>query len=442
MRMSKEFKASVAVLSAGMLLWACGRPSNTLGNFELDGVGDPRVPTGNVILGKYAGTFDMTRWRTSNPKYASLTPHLDNDNAGFPLFQGLWNASSIEGLAGLGLLVISTPPAMQLGDSRAFTMPGNGQRQSACYFDLGVFPVLGGSLNTLDAGERMTFEWGSGGSANRQRVVRDPDDAYGDPQQDLIFYVSDFDTLNPSIPDGEDLYVTWTGGTLAGRGYAVAPPRTAGPGSGSQYEVLRIPEEVLAPGGSGDPLINGLVAGTASIPTASEYEIEWEPSSSDTQLLGMQIIVQIYGPANLGTVEEPDVNDLPYFNRLGSLVCTVPDEDGRFSIPQATLDELMAVVEGTAAYRNSTEDANGDGVLQEYTPSGPLGGGGGGEDNNGNGVDDKVYGAALIINRRTENEFLACTRGLSEAECRRADRAFITGNNTKYYPMAWAEPAP
>ncbi len=402
-------KKTLFSLTMVALLFACGRPSGS-NRFSFDGVGEPKVPEGNIVLGKFAGNVELTRWKTPNTGYQSLTgPDL-------PLAQAIFNSKPIEGLAGLQLLVVYTQPPMKLGDSRL-----NG---GDCYIDAGKFAILGGDLNTVDVGSRFNVEWAPGGAANRQRVIRDPDDLFQDPAADLIFYVSDFDALNPALPYDEDLDINWEGGTLAGRGYAVAPAQAVD-------SALHFPEDVAGPGGAGEPHLNGAALGANPIPATGAYQIEWEPAAWGEHLVGMNITVQLYGPANLGDAGAPQMADLPYFNRIASLVCMVPDTAGTFTIQQSDLDNLVAVARTTLAYEDSTEDANGDGVCDPMVPGGP-GQPAIGEDGNSDGdCDDKIYGAALIINRRTENVFTAT---LNDGVV----PIYFSGNATHFYPMSWA----
>ncbi len=389
---------NIALLSAAGVFAACGLQSGS-SRFGLDGVGDPRPPAGNIIPGKFHGTFEATRWNTTDPKITSLFGGSE-----FSVVQGLFSATPVEGLAGLGLLVISTTPPPRLTGV------------SNCYEDLGIGPQLGGTLNFVDVGTKATLKAGT----TTIPLSRDADDTIVSPAVSQLIYLSPLSSAT-TIPYGTAEKMTWAGGTLAGKGFDVAPPRTD-PGS-----VLAFPVELIS-SSAPNPLVNGvdMMNGAAPIPaSASGYTLRWTPSNAATSM-GVEVVVQVYGPVNLPTNVAPVANnDLPYFNKLGQLVCLASEVDGAsgFRIEQAMLDRLVADVKTTNAYAASTEDVNGNGVVDA------------GEDGNGNGRLDKIYGAVLILNRRAENTFGACLQGASD--CVSPVPVFISGNATKMNHMAF-----
>ena len=401
---------NLAFLAAVASLTACGLKSES-NRFGLDGIGDPRPPDGNIIPGKFHGTFESTRWVTKDPR---VTPLIGTD---FSALQGLFSSNPIEGLGGLGLLVISTTPPPRA------TGPEN------CYEDLGISPELGGSLQFVDVGQSMTFTVAPGtGPSTKQAVNRAADATLSSPQTDQLVYVSNFNQQASFAYDFAQT-VTWGGGTLDTKGFIVAPART------DTTPVVTFPAELTGPNGAPNPTVNGLDLFSANangvatdLPNAQQYRIKWQPAPASADM-GVQIVVQVYGPINLPSATNPNkpaVNDIPYFNKLGQIVCLAKESDGTggFLLDRGVVDALVEHIKQTSAYEKSTEDVNHSGALEA------------GEDANFNHRIDKIYGAVLILNRRTENAFPACLSGTT-ADCSATVPVFISGNATKLNHTKW-----
>lgn len=402
----------VIVAAAASLLAACGLKSAS-DSFGLDGIGDPQLPPGNIVPGAFGGTFEVTRFVTKDPR-VSLQLGAD-----LSLVQGLFSPSKVEGLAGLPLLVINT------------TVPP--RTANTCYYDLGIQPELGGNLGFVDVGPTISYNFGN----LSQNVVRPADGDVTNPVTDQLIYITDFNSPAVNLTYGADNTMTWTGGTLAPKGFSVAPLRDSN--NGGDEVVVKFPLELQGPGVTTlppNPLVNGtdmFAYGGSGIPEASDYTVQWQPVNNVANDLGVEIVVQIYGPADLTDTTQPNptasVNDLPYFNKLGQMVCLADESKGSsgYQIKQSDLDYLYTLVQGGSLYAKSTEDRNHNGVLDP------------GEDGNHNGQIDKVYGSVIILNRRAENTFQACLRPQGCANGGTSP-VYISGNATKYTHLHWLTP--
>lgn len=416
-------KGWVAAIAAGSIaLAACGRP-NSSGNFDLDGAGDPRDPAGNVVPGKFGGSIEVTRWNVLAPSFVTWLfggTYLND----FTLSQAFFNETDIAGLGGFGLLIISVPPA-----------PAYVEGGANCYMDIGITPQLGGDLASVDVGERMIVDYGP---VNHTMSRSDDGDVLAN---DFLIYIND--NVQDLITYDSDLQVRWDGGSLGSKGFRTAPERD------DTADVVHFPDEITGPavGTTGatfaHPTVNGVQMSATPFAAASEYHIEWDRSTlaSNENLLGTQIILTIYGPSNVGEAQDDDGNgeidyqneDSPYLSRLSHLVCTVDDEEEEFTITQEMVDQLFELARSTGRYARSTEDVIANGEPDTRPCGGGLGGGNCVEDANGNGtVTDKIYGGALVVNRRTQNTFEGCLGGSDEtAGCSRRSPIFISGNAYK-----------
>jgi hypothetical protein len=407
----KTTQSILAVLAGVALLAACGRPS-TDNRFDFDGSGDPHLPAGTIIPGKFAGNIEIGIWKSAEVNYQAVFGGND-----VLLMQSIFNSGEIAGLGGFPVLVLGSSPPPRNGVDPAFP----------CYYDLGPLPELGGSIDSLDVGPAVHAEFQAAtltGDLNRQP------DAPNGPASDVLFYYGAYDGTGLS---DNDIAIKWDGGTLAGLGYPHAPLR-------SRNDV-----EIRQPPAVNNILVNGTALTSNNIANASSYQISWTPWNgagavqTPDNVNGMEIVAQIYGPADLSSDTKTEVEDWPWFNKLGQLVCIVDDSSGTFTMQQAWLDELLARVMDTSAYAHSTEDVNHDGVLSPRTGNATTGFSG--EDANGNHQDDKIYGTVLFVNRRTENRFIACLKGSDEVNnCTKAGNVFISGNDLNYARMKYAAP--
>lgn len=405
-----------AVAAASIVLAACGRP-NSSSNFDLDGAGNPRDPAGNVVPGKFGGSIEVTRWNVLAPSFVTWLfggTYLPD----FTLSQAFFNESDIAGLGGFGLLIISVPPA-----------PAYVEGGANCYMDIGITPQLGGNLASVDVGQRMLVDYGP---VNHTMSRSDDGDVVAD---DFLIYIND--NVQDLITYDSDLQVRWDGGSLGNKGFQTAPERD------ETTDVVHFPDDITGPGGtSAVPTVNGAPMSATATAAAASYQIQWERSTlaSTENLLGTQIIVTIYGPSNVGEAADDDgngtidyqVEDSPYLSRLSHMVCTVDDENEEFTVDQAMIDQLLELARSTGRYQRSTEDTNGNGILDTRPCGGGLGGGTCVEDANGNGTIDKIYGASLVVNRRTQSTFDGCLAGSNEvSDCNRRSKIFISANAYK-----------
>lgn len=423
-----------SLTAASLVLISCGRPSSSK-SFSFDGVGDPQPPKGNNVPGEYGGTIEMTRWNLYyGPHAAGL---LGVPLPDFSLAQAYFNKTEIEGLGGFGLLLINVPapPRIPIGAT------------SACVLDNGLYPLLGGSLESVDVGERVLFDPGDGG----HRIDRDSDEDLDDPASDLIVYFTG--NVQSNIEYGTDYGVRWDGGTLAPKGFVSWPERQ------NDDAVLAFPEDITSPDGLSGPLVNGDPMNVATngtlIPADESYSIRWRDTNQTDNLLGTQIVVVAYGPYNLGASgsEYDAAGDTPYFNKFAVLNCLVADVAEEFVLFEQAVDptetaeyspfslqDVIDLGKETGKYASSTEDFNGNGVL-DSRPCGGVPPRDCVEDGNGNGQIDKMYGLALIVNRRTESVFQACARG-TEDDCSKTSDIFVSGNAYKAAKFEFGSPTP
>lgn len=405
----KKLVYQASALLTATALAACGRPS-TSNFFGLDGVGPPGAELpGNPIPGKFGGTISLTNWDLLTPSYGEIFGASQ-----IPFHQAYFNAQDIAGLGGWDLLVIATPAPLRL----------NGL-DSRCYMDPITLPALGGPIESRDVGERLDFDAEATNPEDdlRMRLRRDDDRDYSNPTRDTLLWLTGNPDYNQDgfinsgdfVPGNSDVTVEWEGGTLDNKGFAVAP----------EFELddpMEFPTIPRGPGGMGYPTVNGVPISATPVEEDDEYRIRWEPTvGGDDHLLGMEIILTVYGPTNFEEAPAFDYfADNPYFNRLAHMVCLVDDDEGEFRIYQSevdedetdphspfTIDELVAMAKATGKYAVSTEDANGNGVLDviENGCGPPTSRTDCVEDGNGNNVIDRIYGIALTVNRRSELAF-------------------------------------
>lgn len=425
MIMKKVFYSLTVLVSFGLL--ACGRPS-TSNYFALDGVGDPNAPiVGNPLPGKWGGTVTLANWDLLQPTYSEGVFGVSIDSS-LQINQAYLNNKDIAGLGGWDLIVLAIPQPRRLGPND----------NALCYMDPEALPLLGGSLVSADVGEDIELEFG----AETFRSRRDDDEDVA--SDDLLIWFSDIQNLQTGEfllnPYGADVEMAWDGGTLDG--FDRAPPL-------AETEVVRFPQDIVLTDGvtTTMPTVNNVPISSDLVATDTEYEVEWtEESGAGTDLMGTEIVLTVYGPANLGTTSQYDVApDNPYFNRIARMVCLVRDEAEEFTIFQSvvdeamvaageaspfTVDELMDVALKSGKYEFSTEDVNGNGKLDPaYNCGSPLAPSTCVEDGNDNGVIDNHYGIALTINRRTERDnFINMGGG-------RTSRILVTGNALKQTKM-------
>ena len=421
---------------ATLALAACGRPS-TDNRFGFDGSGDPTYPAGNIIHGKYAGSVEITQFKSyetcgvsaTKSCYGGLFSNLDD----LYVSQGVFNQVPIEGLAGLPLLVIhaATPP----------------RTMGACYTNLNISPESG-TLDWLDVGD-VTIPYPSVAQPGQKIGVPMPRNtgSHAGPQYDPLYYFGAYDaSTNPTdtgsvraqvagLDSSIDLTMQWNGGTFGAAGYPTAPPRVD-----KTTEVAHQPP-VLA-----NLMVNGTAMGSIpTIGTQSSYTVTWTPwttTRAQDHQYGVSITAQVYGPADLSGNGSTDVEDWPWFNTLGEVTCVAPDSSGAFTLQQSAIDNLVAAVKLTKQYARSTKDSNHDGVISPWSCTGGLNGAVtcSGEDANGDGHDDKILGVALIVNRRTESSFTGCVKGVSSNECARQAPIFVSGNDLHVARMKTYQP--
>lgn len=413
--MKKSIYTLALVASASLL--ACGRPS-TSNFFELDGIGDPNQPiVGNPLPGKYGGNITLANWDLLSPTYIQGVFGVSIDSS-LQINQAYFNNKDISGLGGWDLISLAIPQPLRLASNDI----------ARCYMDPDAFPLLGGPLVAADVGEN--FELHFGGDNFRSRRDDDEDVA----ADDILIYFSD-------IQDGQtgdflhnpydvDVDLEWEGGSLSGFDRAPALGRT---------EVLRYPQDIA-------PTINNVPISADLVEEDTEYEIEWvNESGASDDLVGTEIVLTVYGPANLGTTAKFDVAaDNPFFNRLARMVCLVRDDQETFTVFQSgidqtmvdageaspfSVDDLVDLAMATGKYEFSSEDVNGNATLDTRAgvglPPTPFV-----EDGNDNGIIDKLYGIALTVNRRSERENFINFGGGRDA------RILVSGNNLKMTKMA------
>lgn len=398
--MKKTYLSFISLLSIFSLV-ACGRPS-TSRFFALDGVGDPDAPIpGNPLPGKWGGSISLANWQLLPPSYDSiLTDQVPIDT--FVLSQAYLNATDMAGLGGWDLLTITIPQPRRLALGE----------MSKCYMDPIALPLLGGPLESTDVGEDIEFDFGD----TNFDISRDDDDDIA-PDDLFVWLTGDFQDPETgdflAYPHDVDVDMEWEGGTLGNLGYDTAPPL-------GRTEVLHFPEDIVhTTTTAGMPSVNNDRLSADMIPLDSEYEFEWDEADTQTDVAGMEIVLTVYGPSNLGTPQEYDfLPDNPFFNRIAHMVCLVRDDAESFTIFQSeanqamvdageaspfTVDDLMEMAMDSVKYDFSTEDANGNGELDERPCGGvppiPCR-----EDGNNNGQIDKIYGIAVYMNRRAERE--------------------------------------
>ena len=409
-----------SLTAASLALVSCGRPS-TSKSFSFDGVGDPRPPKGNNVPGDFAGSIEVTQF---NLLYDPFAASFAGDVA---LSQAYFNKTAIEGLGGFGLLLLNVPAPPRIPEGA----------NSACVLDNGLYPLLGGTLESLDVGPRVVLD-----AAEGHRLDRDDDEDIHDPASDFLVYITGNLGL-ATVEYGEEYGVRWDGGTLGSKGFVTAPERE------NDDPVILFPEDITGPTGVGAPTINGdpmTVSTSAAVATSDDYSIRWNDTNETTNLLGTQVLVIAYGPFNFGDEEDFDNGgESPFFSKFAVLNCLVRDDAEEFVLFESainpsetapyspfTLEDVVELGTQTGKYALSTEDFNGNGQLDErdcstaQTPGAVCR-----EDGNRNGFIDKMYGLALVVNRRTEATFQACTRGTSEASCSKSQDIFISGNAYK-----------
>lgn len=424
--MKKTIYSVTAILLASTL--ACGRPS-TSNFFVLDGVGDPNQPiVGNPLPGKYGGTIEVASWQFLQESYQLFGTMPDGT---FSFSQAFLNRKDIAGIGGWDLIVIAIPAVPRLGVND----------QALCYMDPEALPLLGGALESADVGQEIDLDFG----AENFEIQRDDDSDVA--SDDLLLWLSNHNTTTDQFPYDQDVDLSWSGGTLGGLGFPEAPPL-------NDVDVIHFPENlILTTTSAGTPTINNDRMSDALVPIDTQYHFEWDEADDETDLMGTQIVMTVYGPTNLGDSENfESLPDNPFFNRLARMVCIVRDQAEEFTIFQSdadqtlvdaglaspfTVDDLMEMTLASGKYPFSTEDANGNGELDTRPGTGvppiPIV-----EDGNGNGVIDKIYGIAVSVNRRTERDmFFDMGNG-------RDSKVLVTGNSLKMTKMEFgaAPPAP
>ena len=391
--MKKLIYSYLCILVASTLV-ACGRPASS-NFFELDGIGDPNGPVaGNPLPGKYGGNVSLANWDLLYPTFIEGVFGVSLDSS-IQINQAYFNNKDITGLGGWDLIVLAIPQPFRLG----------GNDNARCYMDPEVLPLLGGDLVSADVGEDIDFDFGDENFRSR----RDDDEDVAD--DDLLIWFSDIQ--DPQTGEfllntyDADVEMEWDGGTLDAFSRAPALP---------DLDIIRFPQEIVFDDGVTitHPTVNNDPMSAALVGLDTEYEIEWtEESGASEDLVGTEIVMTVYGPANLGpsNAEYDVLADNPYFNRIARMVCMVRDSQEEFTIFQSdadqsmvdagtaspfTVDELMEMAQASGKYAFSTEDVNGNATLDTRAgvgiPPTPFR-----EDGNRNGIIDKHYGIALSV---------------------------------------------